>query len=336
MERWQIYLYCFYAVAILEAFYIDKKKLAVGASVFFSIAVGLINYVTYGFYTGIFAFIIILAPGLVGAAMKKSGVLKKVLGKEDEESQLVLREQKKSMEDIVTSKNLDEESLANYLDDKGNMVANTWNEQMEKKADEDVENGKTIIAVIVGFFVFISFDVRLYAALAMLVLGYFKRRIYFHEKRILWPRSLTIVKKYYNNVLRVGSIWFYCMMLLGLSVIITNRLWWKPAYIEWFYACTIVFPAVLSLLLNEIISVHDCWAARYQAKTIGVRVDRYGNAVNFTKQRPDYSAYFLLGACALAMNLNDNAYAFVPLVVAAIFAGIQSMLWQKSYQAREK
>lgn len=336
MERWQIYLYCIYAVVILEAFYIDKKKLAVCASLFFSMATGMINYACYGLYTGIFAFIIMLAPGLVGAAMKKSGVLKKVLGKEDEEEQIVLHEQKKSIEAVIASNDLDEDSLANYLDDKGNVVANTWNEQMEEKADEDVEHGKTILMIIVGFFVFISFDVRLYAALAIVVLGYFKQRIYLRDKKILWPRSLTVVKKYYDNILHIGSVWFYCMVLLGLSVIATNRLWWKPAYMEWFYACTIVFPAVLSLMLNEIISVHDCWAARYQAKTIGARFDRYGNAVNFAKQRPDYSVYFLLGGCALAMNLNDNTYAFVPLIVAAVFAGIQSMLWQESYQAREK
>lgn len=87
MEKWQIYLYLFFVVTILHALYDKRTKLAVGACAFFAIVVGAIKYATYGLYSGLLAFVLLLAPAAVGASMQKSGILNKVLDESDDNTE---------------------------------------------------------------------------------------------------------------------------------------------------------------------------------------------------------------------------------------------------------
>lgn len=165
MEKWQIYLYLFFVVTILHAPYDKRTKLAVGACVFFAIVVGAIKYATYGLYSGLLAFVLLLAPAAVGASMQKSGVLKKVLDESDDKTEDAPPVPLASADEDfpnTAQESVNPESMVNYLDDNGQQVANTYQQcEPEEKTDDEAETGKKIIICIVMFFLFVLQDVRL-------------------------------------------------------------------------------------------------------------------------------------------------------------------------------
>lgn len=137
MEKWQIYLYLFFVVTILHALYDKRTKLAVGACVFFAIVIGAIKYATYGLYSGLLAFVLLLAPAAVGASMQKSGVLKKVLDENDDKTEDAPPVSLASADEDfpnTAQESVNPESMVNYLDDNGQQVANTYQQcEPEKK-----------------------------------------------------------------------------------------------------------------------------------------------------------------------------------------------------------
>lgn len=200
MEKWQIYLYLFFVVTILHALYDKRTKLAVGACVFFAIVIGAIKYATYGLYLGLLAFVLLLAPAAVGASMQKSGVLKKVLDENDDKTEDTPPVPLASADEDfpnTAQESVNSESMVNYLDDNGQQVANTYQQcEPEEKTDDEAETGKKIIIYIVMFFLLVLQDVRLYAICVACFLLFFKRRNYFMDKRILWPQSMHLLKKF--------------------------------------------------------------------------------------------------------------------------------------------
>lgn len=229
------------------------------------------------------------------------------------------------------------ESMVNYLDDNGQQVANTYQQcEPEEKTDDEAETGKKIIICIVMFFLFVLQDVRLYAICVACFLLFFKRRNYFMDKRILWPQSLHLVKKFYYNILLIFRIWFYSMMLLIASVLVTNKLWWQPDYTFAFYAFAIAFPFFFGFLIFDICDLHDLWAIRYQAKTINNRTDKQRSNIDYYKNHPDYKNYLVPAGLILLLFLHDSSYLALAMVLVGILILVQYTLWISSKQAREE
>lgn len=340
MEKWQIYLYLFFVVTILHALYDKRTKLAVGACVFFAIVIGAIKYATYGLYSGLLAFVLLLAPAAVGASMQKSGVLKKVLDENDDKTEDAPPVPLASADEDfpnTAQESVNPESMVNYLDDNGQQVANTYQQcEPEEKTDDEAETGKKIIIYIVMFFLLVLQDVRLYAICVACFLLFFKRRNYFMDKRILWPQSLHLLKKFYYNILLIFRIWFYSMMLLIASVLVTNKLWWQPDYTCAFYAFAIAFPFFFGFLLVDISDLHDLWAIRYQAKTINNRTDKQRSNIDYYRNHPDYKNYLAPAGLILLLFLLDSPYLVLAMVLVGILILVQYTLWTSSNQAREE
>lgn len=340
MEKWQIYLYLFFVVTILHALYDKRTKLAVGACVFFAIVIGAIKYATYGLYSGLLAFVLLLAPAAVGASMQKSGVLKKVLDENDDKTEDAPPVPLASADEDfpnTAQESVNPESMVNYLDDNGQQVANTYQQcEPEEKTDDEAETGKKIIIYIVMFFLLVLQDVRLYAICVACFLLFFKRRNYFMDKRILWPQSLHLLKIFYYNILLIFRIWFYSMMLLIASVLVTNKLWWQPDYTCAFYAFAIAFPFFFGFLLVDISDLHDLWAIRYQAKTINNRTDKQRSNIDYYRNHPDYKNYLAPAGLILLLFLLDSPYLALAMVLVGILILVQYTLWTSSKQAREE
>ena len=204
------------------------------------------------------------------------------------------------------------------------------------KKDDEAETGKKIIIYIVMFFLLVLQDVRLYAICAACFLLFFKRRNYFMDKRILWPQSLHLLKKFYYNILLIFRIWFYSMMLLIASVLVTNKLWWHPDYTFAFYAFAIAFPFFFGFLLIDISDLHDLWAIRYQAKTINNRTDKQRSNIDYYRNHPDYENYLAPAGLILLLFLFDSPYLALAMVLVGILILVQYTLWTSSKQAREE
>lgn len=340
MEKWQIYLYLFFVVTILHALYDKRTKLAVGACAFFAIVVGAIKYATYGLYSGLLAFVLLLAPAAVGASMQKSGILNKVLDESDDNTEDAPPVPLASADEDfpnTAQESVNPERMVNYLDDNGQQVANTYQQcEPEKKTDDEAETGKKIIIYIVMFFLLVLQDVRLFAICVACFLLFFKRRNYFMDKRILWPQSLHLVKTFYYNILLIFKIWFYIMMLLIASVLVTNKLWWQPDYTFAFYAFAIAFPFFFGFLLVDISDLHDLWAIRYQAKPINNRTDKQRSNIDDYRNHPDYENYLAPTGLILLLFLFDSPYLALAMVLVGILILVQYTLWTSSKQAREE
>lgn len=186
------------------------------------------------------------------------------------------------------------------------------------------------------FFLLVLQDVRLYAICVACFLLVFKRRNYFMDKRILWAQSLHLLKKFYYNILLIFRIWFYSMILLIASVLVTNKLWWQPDYTFAFYAFAIAFPFFFGFLLVDISDLHDLWAIRYQAKTINNRTDKQRSNIDYYRNHPDYKNYLAPAGLILLLFLLDSPYLALAMVLVGILILVQYTLWISSKQVREE